>query len=397
MSARAKSRVLMLIENLSFPEDRRMYQEALALEDGGYAVSVICPKGQKNRQAAFEIVDGVRVYRYNSHEATTRWEYPFEYGRAMLSTLFLMLKVLFAEGFDIIHAANPPDLFFALALPFKLIGKRFVFDQHDLGPEVFEAKFNRRGFFYSLLRLMEKWSYCAADLVISTNQSYYEIAHERGKVPYGKLCVVRSGPDLCRFHEVSPKPGLKQGFAYMAVYLGIMGRQDGVDRVIQAAHHLIDAMGRKDVLFVCIGKGEMLKEMRDLARDLGIGGYCLLPGYLPDSEVLEYFSTADVCLAPDPPSALNNLSTMNKILEYMACRRPIVSFDLKEARYSAGDAAVYVKGDDPGLFAEAIDRLLREPETRQRMGSIGYARISGEVSWERSKSNLIEGYGRLSN
>lgn len=395
MSRKAKNRVLMLIENLSFPEDRRMYQEALALKEAGYAVCVICPKGHKNRQAAFEVVDGMRVYRYNLHEACKRSEYLLEYGGAMLSTFFLMLKVLFTEGFDIIHAANPPDLFFALALPFKLLGKRFVFDQHDLGPEVFEAKFDRRGFLYSLLSLLEKSSYRTADLVISTNQSYYEIAHGRGRVPREKLCVVRSGPDLCRFHEVSPKAGLKQGFTYMAVYLGIMGRQDGVDRVIRSAHHLIHAMGRKDVLFVCIGKGECLEEMRCLAHDLGIGDYCFLPGYLPDSEVLEYFSTADVSLAPDPPSALNDLSTMNKILEYMACRRAIVSFDLKETRYSAGDAAVYVKGDDPELFAEAIDRLLKNPETCRRMGSIGYERISGELSWERSKANLIEGYSRL--
>jgi glycosyltransferase involved in cell wall biosynthesis len=392
-----RKRVLMLIENLSFPMDRRMYQQALTLQTNGYQVSVICPKGLNADRASFEIVDDIHVYRYDLRfEANSGLGYLVEYSWAMLRTFLLMLRCLIDKGFDIVHVANPPDLFFAIAAPFKLLGKKFVYDQHDLCPEVYEAKFNRRNFIYRSLLWLERLSYRTADLVISPNLSYREIALTRGNVPSEKITVVRSAPDLDRFHHVDPQPQLKRGASYLVAYLGVMGRQDGVDRALHAASHLIKTLGRRDVRFVFIGKGECWNELQRLAAQLEITENVEFPGRIPDSEVLAYLSTSDVCVAPDPPSRLNDLSTMNKILEYMACRKPMVSFDLAEARQSAGDAALYVREDDPASFAVAILRLLNDGDLRSQMGEVGFQRIATQLSWEHSKANLLEAYRRIS-
>jgi glycosyltransferase involved in cell wall biosynthesis len=390
-------RVLMLIENLSFPMDRRMYQQALALQNNGYQVAVICPKGQNADRSPFEVVDDISVYRYDMHfEAKSGLGYLIEYSWAMLRTFLLMWRCLFKNGFDIVHVANPPDLFFAIAAPFKLMGKTFVYDQHDLCPEVYEAKFNQRDLVHTVLLWLEKLSYRMADLVISPNLSYREIALTRGNVPSEKIEVVRSAPDLHRFHHVEPQPQLKRGALYLVAYLGVMGRQDGVDRALHAASHLIKTLGRSDVRFVFIGNGECWNELQRLAVELELTQRVEFTGRIPDSEVLAYLSTADICVAPDPPSRLNDLSTMNKILEYMACRKPIVSFDLTEARRSAADAALFVKEDDPACFAGAILQLLNDGELRARMGEAGFERIARQLSWEHSKANLIEAYRRIS-
>jgi glycosyltransferase involved in cell wall biosynthesis len=390
-------RVLMLIENLSFPMDRRMYQQALALQNDGYQVSVICPKGQNTDRTPFEIVDHICVYRYELHfEANSGLGYLLEYGWAMLRTVGLMWRCLIRAGFDIVHVANPPDLFFAVAAPFKLMGKKFVYDQHDLCPEVYEAKFGRRDRIYTVLLWLEKLSYRMADLVISPNLSYREIALTRGSVPSGKVEVVRSAPDLDRFHGVEPQPQLKKSASYLIAYLGVMGRQDGVDRALHAASHLIKTLGRRDVRFVFIGNGECWNELQELAAELELTPYVEFTGRIPDAEVLAYLSTADICVAPDPPSRLNDLSTMNKILEYMACRKPIVSFYLTEARRSAADAALFVEKDDPACFAGAILRLMNDSELRAQMGEFGFERVAGQLSWEHSKANLIAAYRRIS-
>ena len=231
--------------------------------------------------------------------------------------------------------------------------------------------------------------------MIAPNVSFCDLAASRGRIPAQKLCIVRSGPDLRSFHQVAPQPQLKRGFSYLVAYLGVMGRQDGVDRVLHAARYLIKELGRRDVVFVCIGKGECWDELRELAKQLDIAEHVDFPGRIQDAEVLAYLSTADVCLAPDPPLRLNDLSTMNKILEYMACRKPIVSFDLTESRRSAEDAAIYVEKDDPALFAQAIERLLDDEAARVRMGELGFARIAGQLSWEHSKANLLEAYSRI--
>ncbi len=369
----------------------------MALQRDGYEVSVICPKGSEQARKSFEIIQGIKVYRYPmGYQASGGLGYLFEYMWGFVCAVFLSLVVLLRDGFDIIHSANPPDMFFLLAWPYKLLGKKFVYDQHDICPELFESKFGKRGWFYKLLLWFEKKSYRSADLVIVTNQSYKDIAKDRGGVTEERLAIVRNGVDSEYFRRVAPRPELKDGFAYMALYLGVMGKQDGVDRVVQAAEHVAHTYGRKDVLFVMVGRGECWEKLQDLARALQVQDAMRFVGRISDELLLEYLSTADVCLAPDPPDRMNQLSTMTKIVEYMALQQPIVSFDLLESRRSAGDAAVYIEREDPKLFAEAIIELLNDPAKRQKMGEIGVERTQSLIGWNRSRYALLEAYSRIS-
>jgi glycosyltransferase involved in cell wall biosynthesis len=394
--ASTKRRILMLIENLSFPMDRRMRQEAMALRDAGYEVNVICPRGEHQDLAGYQNYEGVHVYRYPLYwQGSGGLGYILEYGWALSCTFALMLWVSLKHGFDYVHAANPPDLFFLLYKPFGRLGKKFVFDQHDLCPETYETKFQRRDWVWRLLVKLEGYTHRAADLVLVTNQSVYEIARTRGNVPREKLAIVRSGPDLEYFRRTAPQPKLKRGRPYLVAYLGVMSVQDGVDRVVQAAHHLQQLRAKEDVTFALIGKGDCFAQLNELSQSLGLNGTVKFTGRISDEEVLQYLSTADVCVAPDPPIPLNHMSTMNKIMEYMACGSPIVSFDLTESRYSASSAAVYVERDDPKLFAQAIHDLLEDPGQRRRIGEYGYDRVRNELAWSHSARNLIEAYSRL--
>ena len=389
--------VLMLIENGPFPFDRRMRHLAEALRGAGYNVSVICPRGKDFDQSGYEVIDGIKVYRYPVlFHASRKLGYFFEYGWALFCLGALSLFVWMRDGFDIIHCANPPDLLFVLAWPFRLLlGKKVVYDQHDLCPELYESKFQRRDGVYRTLLFLERQCYRAADLVISTNQSYRDIARERGDVKDERSAIVRNGVDISRFHRKTPSPELKRQFAYMAVYLGIMGTQDGVDRVVRAAHHVVHTFGRQDVLFAMIGKGECWHELQRLSEELKVADFIQFLGHIPDDVLLDYLSTADVCLAPDPPDRMNQLSTMTKIMEYMACQRPIVSFDLLETRRSAGDAAVYVEKEDPKMFAFALLELLDDQVRREKMGKIGLERSIQLVGLDRSRKALLEAYSRL--
>jgi glycosyltransferase involved in cell wall biosynthesis len=389
-------RVLMLVENLSFPWDRRMRHLATALRQAGYEVRVICPKGETQDRQSFEVFQGISVYRYPIFfQAKSSVGYLVEYPWAFFCTAILSIYIWIRYGFDIIHSANPPDIFFFLAWPFKLLKKKFVFDEHDVCPELYDSKFQRQDLLYRALLMMQKLSYHTADLIISTNQSYNDIARERGGVPESRLAIVRNGVDMGYFHMTTPRPELKGTFPYMAVYLGVMGKQDGVDRVIRAAHHVVYTLGRRDVVFVMIGKGECWAELQELARALQVGDIVRFVGRISDVLLLDYLSTTDLCLAPDPPDRMNQLSTMTKILEYMACQRPIVSFDLVESRRSAGDAAVYVEGDDPRAFGLAISELLNDPLRREQMGRVGLERSTHLIGWNRSREALLEAYSRL--
>jgi glycosyltransferase involved in cell wall biosynthesis len=386
----------MLIENLSFPMDRRMRQEALALRDAGYEVSVICPRGENQDRERFVVYHGIRVYRYSLHwQASSGPGYLLEYSWAMLCTFVLMLWVSARHGVDYLHAANPPDLFFLLCLPFTWLGRKFVYDQHDLCPETYETKFHRQDWLYRLLLRLERHSYKTASLVIAPNQSFFEVAQKRGCVPGEKLAIVRSGPDLRYFRRTEPRPELKKGYPYMVAYLGVMSVQDGVDRVVRAAHHLRNIRENQDVLFALIGKGDCWENLKELAGSLGLNGSIQFTGRIPDAELLSYLSTADVCVAPDPPIPLNHMSTMNKMMEYMACGKPIVSFDLVESRRSAQEAAVYVEQDDAEPLAQAIDALLADPQRRQKLGDYGYERVNSQLDWRHSASALVEAYSRL--
>jgi glycosyltransferase involved in cell wall biosynthesis len=389
-------RVLMLIENAPFPFDRRMRHFAEALRGAGYGVSVICPRGKEFDQGGYQEIDGIRVYRYAPlFQASGKLGYFFEYGWALFCLGVLSLLVWVRDGFDVIHCANPPDLLFLIASPFRLFGKKVVYDQHDLCPELYESKFQRRGKVYRTLLFLERQSYRTADLVISTNQSYRDIARERGAVGDERSAIIRNGVDIRRFHRRMPRPELKRQFSYMAVYLGVMGRQDGVDRVVQAAHHVVHTFGRRDVLFAMIGKGECWHELQRLSRELEVADYIAFLGHVSDDLLIDCLSTADLCLAPDPPDRMNQLSTMTKIMEYMACQRPIVSFDLLETRRSAGDAAIYIDHEDTKIFAKAMIGLLDDRAERDRMGEIGLQRTIELVGLDRSRKALLEGYSRL--
>jgi len=390
-------RVVFLVENMSFPRDRRVRQEAAALQGQGAEVSVICPRGKEHDTAAFEIVDGVRVYRYRQPwNGSGAFSYVAEYCWAMLCAFLLILRIWTTAGFDVLHVANPPDLFVGLAAPLRLLGKKIIYDQHDLCPEMFEAKFGRRdGFLYAALLFLERWSYRLADLIIVTNESFRDIAIERGKAPADKVCIVRNGPDLDKFRAVPPCPVLKRGAAYLAVYVGVMGKQDGVDRVLLAAQHIICVRHRQDIRFALLGTGECFDELKRLSHSLGIDSHIDFVGWVGDADLLAYLCTADVCLAPDPPVRMNQLSTMIKIMEYMSCKKPIVSFDLLESKRSAGPAAVYVEAGDPALFGDAVLNLMDDAQKRKQLGEVAWERMQTGLQWARSREVLWAGYERL--
>jgi len=386
-----RRRALILVENLSVPFDRRVWQESTALRDAGWEVHVICPKGTKRDTESYLLLDGVHIHRYPLRPATGGpLGYVREYGLALWHTLRLARKV---GPVDVVHACNPPDLLFLIARRLQRRGARFVYDQHDLVPELYLSRFGRgQDLLYRAVCLLERLTYRAADVVIATNESYRQAAVLRGGKRPEDVFVVRSAPAVERFRQVPPEPELKKGKPYLLCYLGVMGPQDGVDYALRALARLRDELGRTDWHAVFIGAGDTFDAMVALARELGLGDLVEFTGRIPDADLLRYLSTADVCLSPDPSNPLNDVSTMNKVLEYMAMGRPIVSFDLKEARVSAGDAAVYAPANDEGEFAKLIARLLDDPEERRVMGEIGLARVTGPLSWERSVTHLLAAY-----
>lgn len=389
--------ILILVENLSVPFDRRVWQEALALTEAGFQVTVICPTGNNQDRERETLIEGVRILRYPLRPATAGpIGYLSEYSVALLQTLRLAIKVRREGPVDIVHACNPPDLLFLIALLLRPGGTRFVFDHHDLGPEMYLSRFPDGGrVLYWLTRMVERLTFAAADAVISTNESYRRIAIERGKVAADRVVVVRTAPDLSRFIRQDPDPGLRHGKPFLLAYLGVMGPSDGVDYAVRAIKHLRDSLGRNDFHCIFMGTGDSHADVAALSSRLGLGDIIEFPGRVSDEFVQRCLSTADVCLAPDPCNPLNNLSTMNKVVEYMAMERPIVSFDLIEARVSAGDAAVYVEPNDELAFAQAIDAFLDDPVKRRRLGAIGYRRVAAELSWAVSRRTLIEFYQHL--
>ncbi|RPH92881.1 glycosyltransferase WbuB [candidate division KSB1 bacterium] len=388
-------KVLIVVENLSVPFDRRVWQEAHTLAANGWRVSVICPRMVDRRH--FEMLEGVAIYRYwLPYTASRALGYFIEYPWAMLMTFFYACYVFLRRGFHIIHACNPPDLFFAVALPFKLFGVKFLFDQHDLCPETFLSKFEKKG--KSLLKALywlERCTYRTANAVIATNESYKKIAVERGGIPAEKVWVVRSAPDLSRFVPTAPNPERKKGRKYLVTYLGTMGQQDGLDYLLRSARIIRHEWKRTDIQFTLMGGGENLANLRGMAKEMDLNDVVEFTGRVSNELVCETLCTADVCVAPDPINPLNDKSTMNKILEYMAMSRPIVSYHLTESAYSAGEAAVYAKDNDEEDFARCIIQLLNDPARCQQMGSKGCARFRRELSWEYSTEQLLAAYNSL--
>jgi glycosyltransferase involved in cell wall biosynthesis len=389
--ARGK-RVLILVENLPSPFDRRVWQEAGALRDAGYTVSIICPTG-RGYESKFEVIDDIHIYRYKLPiEAAGAVGYAAEYAAALASTFALSLRVLFTRGFDVVHACNPPDLFFLIGGFFKLFGKKFIFDHHDLSPELYEAKFGRRDFLYRVMLAVERWTFRTADVSIATNESYRRVAVERGGMAPERVFVVRSGPSLERLQILPPEPQYKRGRRHLVGYVGVMGKQEGIDYLLRAVHHIVYELGRDDVHFGLVGGGTSLDEMKAYAMELGVADFVTFTGRVPDREMLGMLNTADICVNPDIANDMNDKSTMNKIMEYMALAKPIVQFDLTEGRISAQDASLYAKKNNAPDFASKIVELLDDPARRQTMGEFGRKRVTEELEWRFEVPKLLAAY-----
>jgi glycosyltransferase involved in cell wall biosynthesis len=389
----ARARVLILVENLSVPFDRRVWQESLALRDAGYEVTVICPQGASQDTEPHASLEGIEIHRYPLRPATGG---PLGYVREYATALWHSLRIALRLGrFDVVHACNPPDLLFVVALVMKARGARSVFDQHDLVPELYLSRFQRgRDLLYRAVLLLERLTYRVADVVIATNESYRRVAMRRGAKPPDRVFVVRSAPDMRRFSSPAPDPSLRRGKRHLLCYLGVMGPQDGVDYAIRALATLKEQHGRRDWHAAFVGAGDEYDAMVRLADELGLTDLVTFTGRIPDADLVRYLATCDVALAPDPRNPLNDVSTMNKVLEYMAMSRPIVSFDLTETRVSAGEAATYAQPNDVRDFAARIAELLDAPAERARRGAIGRARISNSLSWDHSRGALLAGYER---
>jgi glycosyltransferase involved in cell wall biosynthesis len=394
-SAGKPRKILIIVENLPVPFDRRVWQEATTLTQAGYEVSVVCPTG-KGHEARREIIAGVHVYRYKLPlEASGFFGYVVEYGWALAAQLWLSFRVLRERGFDAIHACNPPDNIFIIGALFKLFGKRFLFDHHDINPELFEAKFGKRGLLHRALLLAECLTFRTADVSIATNESYREIAVERGGMDPERVFVVRSGPDLDRVRPMPPNPSLKRGRRHLVGYVGVMGTQEGIDYLLRAVRIIVRDMGRSDVHFGLVGGGTELDGMKQYAGELGVADFVTFTGRVPDQRMLEMLSTADVCVNPDVANVMNDKSTMNKIMEYMALGKPVVQFDLTEGRRSALDASVYAKRNDERDLAERIIELLDDEDRRRRMGEYGRRRVENELQWDHEAPKLLAAYDTL--
>ncbi|HEX6357315.1 glycosyltransferase family 4 protein [Actinophytocola sp.] len=383
-------RALILVENLSVPFDRRVWQESTTLRDAGWDVHVICPQGTKRDREPYVELDGVTIHRYPLVAATGGPRgYVKEYGAALWHTLRLARKI---GKVDVVHACNPPDLLYLVAKRLKRQGAKFVFDQHDLCPELYLSRFAGRGedFLYRMVCRLERATYRAADVVIATNESYRDAALTRGNMPADKVFVVRSAPAVERFRQVPAEPALKKGKPHLLCYLGVMGPQDGVDYALRSLALLHDQ--RQDWHAVFVGAGDTFDDMVALSHSLGLSDVVEFTGRIPDEDLVRYLSTADVCLSPDPYNPLNDVSTMNKVMEYMAMSRPMVSFELREARVSAGEAAVYAPANDEVEFARLTSRLLDDPSERERMGKIGKERVEGPLAWGNSQKALLAAY-----
>jgi glycosyltransferase involved in cell wall biosynthesis len=390
-----QNRILILVENEGVPADRRVWDECRALVSVGYGVSVICPA--RPGEPAFSELAGVRIHRYATPpEGGTKLDYVREYAYSWIRTAGLMAKIFAREVFSAIQACNPPDTYFLAAAPFKLLGRRFVFDQHDLSPELYTGRFGRSGGpVYTALLVLERGTYLLADHVISTNQWYREVALSRGRKSPDSVTIVRNGPDLERMRRRPPRPELKEGKPLLCCFLGVMEPHDGVDLALRAAHHIINDRGRRDCHFAFLGDGESLPGLRRLATELGIDDWVTFTGWARDEMISDYLSTADLGLQPDPKDPRTDISTATKTMEYMAFGVPVVAFDLKETRTTAGEAGVYAEPNDYIAYARLVDTLLRDPSRRAGMGAEGRRRVEQSLSWGHQRIAYVRVYDEL--
>ena len=392
MTKKIPTAVCIVVENLPVPLDRRVWREACALRDAGYRVSVICPKG-KGFSAAYETLEGIEINRHPAFEASSAPGYLLEYSWALVAEFLLTLKVFARTRFRILQGCNPPDTIFLIGLLLKPFGVRFIFDQHDLGPELFEAKFGKRsGLLYRLARFFEGCSFRVADVSIATNESFRDVAVTRGGKDPRNVFVVRNCPDLAKFRRPEGLISNKFGKSLVVTYVGFMGTQDGLDLLLESIEHIVKRENRQDTHFVLVGGGTVIPDLQAIIGRKNLDAYVTLTGQVSHDEVAAYLSNGDLGVAPDPKNAMNDNSTMVKILEYMAFRLPVVLFDLKEGRNIAGPAALYAAPNDPIDFANQITKLLNNKELRQQLGECGRKRIEEKLNWEVERKSLLQAY-----
>lgn len=392
----SKARVVVVVENLPVPFDRRVWMEATTLAQAGYQVSVICPKG-KGYEGEDETIERVRVLRHDlPAEGASPRGYLKEYSAAIRAERRLLRVLEDERPIDVIHLCNPPDLLFLAALPYKLMhGTRIVFDQHDINPELYQAKYGRRDLFEWGLRVAERLTFASANVVISTNESYRDIALTRGRKRAEDVFIVRSAPDLSRFGPVPAHPEYRGRWRTLVGYVGVMGEQEGLDLLLDAIDHIVHEMGRHDIGFMLIGGGTALEPARASARRLDLEDSVQFTGRVPDDELIARLSSCDLCVNPDRVNAFNSASTMNKVLEYMALAKPVVQFDLLEGRRSAKDASLYAAANDPVDLAHKIVELADDPAMAETMGRLGRERMEAELEWRHQRPRLLEAYERV--
>jgi len=391
-AGKKKKHILIIVENSPVPFDRRVWLEAKALFDNNYDVSVVCPKGINNNDS-YEYKEGIHIYRHPvPKEKEKITSYLGEYLVALFWEFFLSFKLFIRKRFDVIHACNPPDNIFLVALFYKIFGVKFIFDHHDLSPEQYIAKFGKKDFFYMALKIFEKMTFKLADVSIATNNSYKEIAVQRGGMNPEKVFIVRNGPELDKLKKMPAKKSLKHGKRYLIGYVGTMGKQEGLNYLIKVIKFIVREKGRKDIHFTCVGGGPALNYLKLLSKNMNLTDYVNFTGRIPDEELFEILNASDVCVNPDIPNDFNNKSTMIKIMEYMALKKPIVQFDLKEGKLSAGKASLYAKKNNIRDFGEKILILVENKDLRKKMGEIGYKRVQYKLDWKYSTPNLLKVY-----
>jgi glycosyltransferase involved in cell wall biosynthesis len=392
LMSKSAPHALILVENLPVPFDRRVWQEAQTLRDAGYKVSVICPKG-KGHDAGHETIDGIAVWRHPLFQAKSAKGYLLEYPMALICQLWLSLRVRLARGrIDVIQACSPPDLLFLVALPHWLCGTRFIFDHHDLSPELFISKFGRRGFFYKMLCFFERRTFAMASTAIATNETFRDIAIARGGMDPDRVFVVKSYPRAERFKRTGPDPALVVAGQHLVGYIGIMGAQDGVNTLVDAMHEIRHACGRDDIACLIIGDGPELPALQAQTTRLGLDDSVTFTGYLSGPALMAHLSALDLGIIPDPPNEFNNKLSMNKVFEYMMMGLPFVQFDLTQARAEAGGAAVIINEHSAAALAQAIIDLADDSERRAAMGRLGQEIAAREFQWSREAARYLEAY-----
>jgi glycosyltransferase involved in cell wall biosynthesis len=394
--AQKRGRVLILVQNLSVPFDRRVWLECQSLVAAGFRVAVVCPKAPGD--PTYYRLRGVDLFKYRPYApGTSSISFVLEYAYSFIMTLVLSLRANFRDPFDVVQSCNPPDLFWPIGVLFRLLnGSSFVFDHHDLCPELFQSRFpDGNRFVYRALRLMERCMARTADHVISTNDSYRRIVLERDGISPTSVTVVRTGPDLATLRRSTAPPSVARTKSHVAAYLGVMGPQDGVELVLEVADVVVHRLGRHDIGFTLIGAGDCYDELVTLSQRLDLTDYVTFTGRIPDADVAAILSTADVGISPDPKNPLNDVSTMNKTMEYMTFELPVVAFDLWETRISASDAAVYATPNDVEEMAKLLVDLMDDEPRRRAMGRAGRARIEQELAWEHQAPRYVGVYEKL--